>query len=64
MLRDLRLEGPIGPAAVVVSSDANLDSMGVLGGMLQNVCEVKMFRDEAEARAWLQSNAAKGGEST
>jgi hypothetical protein len=60
VLRDLSRDGPIGPAAVVVSSDANLDSMRVLEDMQRNLREVKMFRNEAEARAWLRDNAAKG----
>lgn len=60
VLRDLGRDGPIGPAAVVVSSDANLDLMRVLEDMQRNLRKVKMFRDEAEARAWLRDSAAKG----
>ncbi len=59
MVRLLSLEGPIGPAAVVVSSDADLEAMRVLDDMLKNFCDVETFRDEAEARAWLRKEAAK-----
>jgi hypothetical protein len=60
MVRNLSLEGPIGPAAIVVSSDADVDSMRVLEGMLQNFFAMKTFRGEGHARAWLRGTAAKG----
>jgi hypothetical protein len=60
MLRGLSLEGAIGPAAIVVSSDADIERMRVLEGMLASYCEVKAFRSEAEARAWLQEISARG----
>ncbi len=60
MLREMSLEGAIGPAAIIVSTDADVERMRVLEGMLANVCEVKAFRGEAEARAWLQDISAKG----
>jgi hypothetical protein len=60
MLRELSLEGAIGPAAIIVSTDADVERMRVLEGMLTNICEVKGFRNEADARAWLRGSAAKG----
>jgi hypothetical protein len=59
MTRALSLESPIGPTAVVVSSDTDLEGLRVLERMLQDFCEVKTFRDEAEARAWLRAKAPK-----
>ncbi len=60
MLRDLSTQGPIGPAAIIVSSDADIEGMRALEGMLASICEVKSFRDEADARAWLGEIAARG----
>jgi hypothetical protein len=59
-LRELSLEGPIGPTAIIVSSEADLEGIRVLEGMLQSFCDLKAFRNEAEARAWLRENAARG----
>jgi hypothetical protein len=59
MLQDLSTEGPIGPAAIIVSSDADIEGMCVLERMLASTCEVKSFRAEADARAWLREVTAK-----
>lgn len=55
MLRDLSMEGAIGPAAIIVSSDADIEKMRVLEAMLESYCAVKAFRDVEQARAWLAS---------
>jgi hypothetical protein len=59
ILRELSLEGPIGPAAIMVSSEADQEGIRVLEGMLHSFCNVKAFRDEAEARAWLRQISLK-----
>jgi hypothetical protein len=60
LTRALSLESPIGPAAVVVSSDADFEALRVLEDMMQSFCEVRSFRNEPEARAWLRERTAKG----
>jgi hypothetical protein len=60
MLRDLSREEPIGPCAVVVSSDADLNSMRALEAMAREFCELKVFRGDGEARAWLRGAGAIG----
>jgi len=60
MLRDLSREGPLGRTAFVVSSDADRDAMRTLEAMVRDICDMKTFRVEAEARAWLRGAAAKG----
>ncbi len=59
MLNDLSAEGPVGPAAIIVSSDADIEGMRVLEGLLAKTCEVKSFRNEADARAWLGEITAR-----
>jgi stage II sporulation SpoAA-like protein len=59
LTRALSLESPIGPTAVVVSSVSDLEALRVLEGMMQSFCEIKAFRNEAEARAWLRERTAK-----
>jgi hypothetical protein len=60
MLKDLSMEVPIGPAAIIVLSLAEVESMRVLEGILAKTCEVKSFRNEPDARAWLREIAARG----
>jgi hypothetical protein len=60
MLRDLSKEGAIGPAAIIVSSVADVERMRVLENMLASYCPVKAFRTEEDARAWLQEISAEG----
>jgi hypothetical protein len=60
LTRALSLESPIGPAAIVVSSDTDLEALRVLEEMMKSFCEVKTFRNEPDARAWLRERMAKG----
>ena len=46
--------------AFLVSSDADLEAMRALEAMVLDICDMKTFRGEAEARAWLRGGAAKG----
>jgi hypothetical protein len=57
MVRALRQEGPPGSTAIIVSSEADLDSLRALEVRLEGLCEVKAFRDEQEARIWLGKRA-------
>jgi SpoIIAA-like len=56
-LRELSQEHRIGPAAVVVSSDAILEMTRAMSKLVESFCEVRAFRDEKEARVWLASRA-------
>ncbi len=60
ILRTLSIEGPLGPAAFVVSSEADVETMHVFEVMVKDFCQFKTFRDAKEARAWLAGRAAKG----
>jgi len=45
----------LGPMAFVVSSDAAAEAIGVLVRLIGDVVPVRVFREESEARAWLDS---------
>ncbi|MGA8871389.1 MAG: hypothetical protein WB460_09635 [Candidatus Acidiferrales bacterium] len=53
LLRRLGRESKLGPTAVVVSNDVAFGVMRMLEVLVEGVCEVKPFREEQEARAWL-----------
>jgi hypothetical protein len=59
LLNELNREGPLGSIAIIVSSDANLDLMRGLEALVEGVCELKTFRDEESARAWLAAASAE-----
>ena len=46
-------EAKIGPAAMVVSSDRLFDLTLLVSKLTADVCRIRPFRDEAEARKWL-----------
>jgi hypothetical protein len=52
-LRSLGRESKLGPTAVLVSTDVAFGVMRMLEVLVEDVCEVKAFREEQEARAWL-----------
>jgi hypothetical protein len=52
-LRARSKEVKIGPAAMVVSSDKVFDLTLRVSELAADVCRIRPFRDEAEARAWL-----------
>lgn len=58
MLRTLASETRLGPTAVLVSSDQAFGVFRMIEMLVEDVCEVKPFRDEAAARAWLASKSA------
>jgi len=53
MLRTLGGESKLGPTAVIVSSDTVYGLMRMIEILVEDVCDVRPFRDEQEARAWL-----------
>lgn len=59
-LRELAREEKIGPTAVVVSTDQAYGMMRMLEMLVEDVCEIRPFREEAEARAWLEARSPSG----
>jgi hypothetical protein len=53
LLRELRRDSTLGPTAVLVSDDVAFGLIRMLEALVEDVCEVKPFRDEQDARAWL-----------
>ena len=53
LIRRLAAESKFGPTAVLVSNDVTFGMMRMLEILLEGTAEVKPFRSEAEARAWL-----------
>ena len=52
-LRELSREGPLGRIALVVSSEAELTAMREFEELVRDFCDIKAFRSEEDARAWL-----------
>lgn len=59
MMCELGKEMPLGRTAILVSSDEGFENAVRLAEMVRGACDLKPFRDEAEARAWLAEDAAK-----
>lgn len=57
LLRSLGQQSKLGPTAVLVSNDAAFGVLRMLQTLVEDVCEVRPFRDEQEARIWLASQA-------
>ena len=53
VLRDLARSHPLGPTAVLVGSDYAFGMLRMLETLVEDVCAIRPFRDEAEAREWL-----------
>jgi hypothetical protein len=53
LLRELGQESKLGPTAVVLSSAYAFGLIRMLEMLIEDVCEVKPFLDEQEARIWL-----------
>lgn len=49
----------MGPMAFVVSTDAAAEAIGVLVRLAGDVIPIRVFRDESEAHAWLESLRGK-----
>ena len=59
-LREVAQKKKLGPTAVVVSSDQAYGMMRMLEMLVEDVCEIRPFREEAEARAWLEARSPSG----
>lgn len=59
-LREVAQKVKIGPTAVVVSTDQAYGMMRMLEMLVEDVCEIRPFREEAEARAWLEARSPSG----
>jgi len=53
LIRRLAVESKVGPTAVLVSNDVSFGVMRMLEILIEDTAEVKPFRSEDEARAWL-----------
>lgn len=58
LTRSLSKESKFGPTAILVGSDFALGVVHMLEIFVEDVADVKGFRDEDEARAWLASKPA------
>ena len=57
LLRDLASTQPLGPTAVIVSTDYAYGVMRMLSMLVEDICAVRPFRSIQEAERWLQSPA-------
>lgn len=55
LVRSLCLQSKFGPTAVLVSTDFAFGIMRAMEMLLEDVAEVRPFRDEKVARSWLAS---------
>ena len=60
LIRTLSQETPLGRTAILVSSDEGFQMVRKLAEMVADACEIRAFRDEQEARAWLAGSPAPG----
>jgi hypothetical protein len=57
LLRIMGHDTKLGPTAVVVSTDYAFGLIEALEKLAAGVCEIRAFRDETDARAWLASHS-------
>jgi hypothetical protein len=62
LLRSLSRESKLGRTAILVSTDYAYGLMRMLEMLVEDVCQIRVFREEQEARAWL--NAMSAGNSS
>jgi len=55
LIRTLHQEMKPGPIAVLVSSDLSFGMVSILEATLEDAADIRPFRNEEEARAWLAS---------
>ena len=55
LLRSLKDGSKLGPTAIVVSTEYAFGLMRMLEMLVEDVCEIRVFRDERVAREWLAS---------
>jgi hypothetical protein len=58
LIRSLSKESKVGPTAILVGSEFALGVVHMLEIFLEDAAELKAFRDEDEARAWLATKPA------
>ena len=54
-LRDLGRHHALGPTAIVVDDDLSYGMMRMLEMLVEDVCDVRPFRNAGEAEAWLNT---------
>ena len=54
-LRGLGRVNALGPTAVVVGNDVSYGILRMLETLVEDVCDVRPFRNRAEAEAWLET---------
>lgn len=54
-LRDLGRSNALGPTAVVTGNDVSYGIMRMLEILVEDVCDVRPFRDRREAEEWLNT---------
>ncbi len=54
-LRQLGRLHALGPTTVVVGDDVSYGILRMLEVLVEDVCDVRPFRDRAEAEAWLET---------
>ena len=59
LIRNMGQQSEWGPSAVLVSTDFSFGVITFLEILVEDVVEIKPFRDEAEARAWLGSKVVQ-----
>lgn len=57
LMRSLSKESKLGPTAILVASEFALGVVHMLEIFLEDAAELKAFRNEDEARAWLATRA-------
>lgn len=55
LVRSLAGRHALGPVAVVVGNDLAYGLMRMLGILVEDLCDIRPFRDRAEAEAWLDA---------
>jgi hypothetical protein len=54
-VRSMRKESKFGPTAILVSSEAAFETLREMKSLVATLAEIEIFRDEQEARAWLEA---------
>ena len=55
LLRDLGRHNALGPTAVVTGDDVSYGIMRLLEILVEDVCDIRPFRDRGEAEEWLKT---------
>jgi hypothetical protein len=55
LLRDLGHRNALGPTAVVTGDDMSYGVMRMLGILVEDVCDIRPFKDRSKAEEWLST---------